>query len=104
MFHNRGDVYLVLYPFDDQDKEKLRPGIIFDTRNGSSIVIKVTTHEERTNEDIPIKHWRDAGLDKPSYARCSMYVPLNHDKIKQYLGTLSDEDLLDVLSKMYDSL
>jgi hypothetical protein len=45
MYDNRGEIHLVLYPFDDEEIEKLRPGIILDTRNERSIVIKVTTHK-----------------------------------------------------------
>jgi hypothetical protein len=103
MNHNRGDVYSVLYPFDDKDESKVRPAIIFDTRDGRSIVIKVTSHAERENDDkdVPIIHWDKAGLDEPSVARCRLYIPLDHDKIFKYLGTLHDEDLLNVLEKFY---
>lgn len=94
---------MVLYPFDDEAREKLRPGIILDTRENRSIVIKVTSHEERSNDkrDVAIKHWKAAGLDKPSVARCGMFVPLHHNKIQQFLGKLHDEDLLAVLEKFY---
>lgn len=103
MNHNRGDVYLVLYPFDDEEFEKLRPGIIFDTKGNQSIVIKVTSHEERSNDsgDIQIVHWSEAGLQKPSVARCSNFVPLDHSKIERYLGTLHTEDLINILSTFY---
>lgn len=106
MNHNRGDVYLVLYPFDDKDGEKLRPSIILDTRDSRSIVVKVTSHEERDNDDkdIEIIYWEEAGLNEPSVARCSMYIPLNHDKIGKFLGKLRDEDLINVLEKIYKDL
>ncbi|MEC0330622.1 type II toxin-antitoxin system PemK/MazF family toxin [Paenibacillus macerans] len=94
MNHNRGDVYLVLYPFEDEEKEKLRPAIIFDTREQFSIVIKVSSHEERGEGDIPIIHWKEAGLDEPSVARCSHYIPLHHEKIGKFLGVLHNEDLM----------
>lgn len=104
MNHNRGDVYLVLYPFDDGHVEKLRPAIIFDTQDGRSIVIKVTTHKERTNDpyDIAIVQWRQAGLDEPSVVRCAHFVPLRHDKIVKFLGVLDKEDLICVLERFYD--
>lgn len=103
MNHNRGDVYLVLYPFDDDEREKIRPAIIFHTKDSRSIVIKVTSHEEREDDDkdIEIAHWEKAGLDEPSVARCGKFVPLHHDKIQKYLGTLHDEDQLRVLEKFY---
>jgi hypothetical protein len=103
MNHNRGDVYLVLYPFDDGDQEKFRPGIILDTKDNRSIVIKVTSHEERGNDtrDLTLVHWQAAGLQKPSVARCAMYVPLHHHKIDKYLGTLHPEDLINVLAQFY---
>ncbi|WP_438495787.1 type II toxin-antitoxin system PemK/MazF family toxin [Paenibacillus sp. IHBB 3054] len=104
MNHNRGDVYLVLYPFDDGEIEKLRPGIVLDTRENQSIVIKVTSHAERAGDpkDLVLKYWQRAGLSQPSVARCSQFVPLHHDKIGKYLGTLHDEDLLNVLGKFYE--
>ena len=103
MNHNRGDVYYALYPFDDIDESKGRPVIIFDTKEGVSIVIKVTSHEERENDDkdVSLIHWQKAGLSEPSVARCSMYIPLEHNKIHQFLGVLDDEDLVNVLEKFY---
>jgi len=105
MNHNRGDIYTALYPFDDMDKEKLRPSLIFDTRDQYSIVIKLTSHEERSNDDgdIEIKYWEEAGLDFPSVARCSDSIPLHHDKIKKFIGVLHKEDMINVLEKMYSS-
>jgi len=104
MHHNRGDVYLVLYPFDDGDAEKLRPGIVLDTQGNQSVVIKVTSHAERTgdNKDLVIKYWQHAGLSQPSVARCRQFIPLHHDKITKYLGKLHDENLLNVLGKFYE--
>ncbi|MEC0167361.1 type II toxin-antitoxin system PemK/MazF family toxin [Paenibacillus graminis] len=104
MNHNRGDVYLVLYPFDDGEEEKLRPGIVLDTQGNRSIVIKVTSHDVRAADpkDLIIQHWKQAGLSQPSVARCSQYVPLHHEKIGRFLGTLHDEDMLNVLSKFYE--
>lgn len=103
MHHNRGDLYTVMFPFDDEEKEKIRPAIILDTKNDRSIVIKVTSHEERSNDDgdIEIKYWLQAGLDKPSVARCSLFIPLHHDKIIKYIGRLHDDDLINVLDKIY---
>ncbi|RJX40937.1 hypothetical protein D3P09_02660 [Paenibacillus pinisoli] len=102
MYLNRGDVYLVMYPFDDEAKEKLRPGIILDTRDQRSIVIKVTSHEERWGgKDLVIRYWKEAGLDQPSVARCAHFVPLHHDKIQRFLGTLHPDDLLNVLEQFY---
>ena len=103
MYHNRGDVYYALYPFDDKDESKVRPVIIFDTREGRSIVIKVTSHEERDNDDkdVYLNHWKKAGLREPSVARCSLFIPLEHSKIYEFLGTLDDEDLVNVLDKFY---
>jgi len=66
-------------------------------------VIKVTTHEEREHDhgDVELQYWREAGLEQPSVARCSQYVPLEHIKIKKYLGTLHQVDLVNVLEKIY---
>jgi mRNA interferase MazF len=103
MYHNRGDVYMVLYPFDEGQFEKLRPAIILETQDNKSIVIKVTTHDEREHDDgdLEIIHWQEAGLDRPSVARCSDFVPLDHEKTINFIGKLHEEDLLNVLEKMY---
>lgn len=96
-----GEVYLVLYPFDDADREKLRPGIILDTRGDASIVIKVTSHDQRAgSKDVVLEYWQEAGLRQPSVARCSQYVPLDRNKIKGRLGKLHDADLARVLSQI----
>ncbi|WP_336764958.1 type II toxin-antitoxin system PemK/MazF family toxin [Paenibacillus sp. USHLN196] len=106
MNHNRGDVYLVLYPFDDMDSEKGRPAIIIDTRDKKSLVVKVTSKDERDYDDgdIEIEYWEEAGLSKPSVARCSHFIPLDHEKTIRPLGVLHSQDLTNVLSKLYRNL
>lgn len=103
MYHNRGDVYYVMYPFDDKMEEKARPAIILDTKDQVSIVIKVTSHAERVNDpkDVMLKHCAKAGLAEGSVARCAHFVPLDHRKIQRFLGSLHPEDLLNVLEKFY---
>lgn len=106
MNHNRGDVYLVLYPFDDMDYEKGRPAIIIDTKDSKSLVVKVTSKNIRDYDDgdIDIKYWSQAGLSQPSVARCSKFIPLDHEKIQKFLGVLHNDDLINVLEKLHRDL
>lgn len=93
------DVWLLDFEFEDQPGvSKKRPVIIANIVDDSIEVyilsVKVTSHPPRPkyNGEVVLLDWKEAGLKKPSTARCSKTakVPKSYFKIK--LGKLSDRD------------
>ena len=46
--------------------------------------------------NIPIKNYAEAGLSKPSYVDVSTYGRVNESAINQTIGSLSNEDVLNI--------
>lgn len=85
---------------DDPEKSKLRPVIIAAKSDAEVEVlvlsVKVTSHAPRADfpGEIPILDWEEAGLSKPSTARCSKHllVPLSAFRGAHRYGRLSKRD------------
>lgn len=95
------DVWQIPFEYEDQPGIfKKRPVIIggVDTESVEIFLlsIKVTSHPPRSNYvgEVPILDWKDAGLSKPSTARCSHIVrlPKSFFQGKLRYGHLSDRD------------
>lgn len=99
------DVWQIPFEYEDQPGIfKKRPVIIggVDTESVEIFLlsIKVTSHPPRSNYvgEVPILDWKDAGLSKPSTARCSHIVrlPKNFFLGKFRYGHLSERDALAI--------
>lgn len=95
------EVWPFAFAFEDQpEKTKLRPVIIAAKSATEAEIlvlsIKVTTHPPRANfpGEIPILDWQEAGLSKPSTARCSKHllVPISAFHGAHRYGRLSSRD------------
>lgn len=93
----RWDVWYVDFPFEEDDgRSKDRPVIILDTKEVLVLTVKVTSHECRECDayDVDIKHWEQAGLDKPSVARVSKLDRIAHTRFRRKIGTLNPQDAM----------
>jgi mRNA interferase MazF len=68
-----GDIVLVRFPFTDQSAVKRRPAVVISSeayhRARSDILIMAITSQARSRPalgEAPIRHWKEAGLIKPS--------------------------------------
>lgn len=103
---NKGDVWFVDYPYEEDSKQsKRRPVVIVETQDGFSLAIgiKVTTHAPRLWDpfDIEIKEYLLAGFKKPSTARTAHNREFITSKFLRQLGVLHRKDLLNVLRAYY---
>ncbi len=95
------EVWQFAFAYDDApEKTKLRP-VIIAAKNDSEVEVlvlsvKVTSHPPRENfpGEILLLDWKEAGLSKPSTARCSKHllVPLAAFKDAYRYGRLSKRD------------
>lgn len=93
------EVWRLAFVYEDQpDVIKERPTIVgvVDSVHGFALVVKLTSHGPRPEfpGEIRIVDWKQAGLEKPSTARCSktMLVPLGAFEGARRYGALSQGD------------
>ncbi|WP_420805796.1 type II toxin-antitoxin system PemK/MazF family toxin [Cohnella thermotolerans] len=67
--------------------------------DGDVLIIPVTSEHRRNEFDVPIKHWRHAGLVWPSIARTSKVRPVIKPQFVKKIGALHSEDLTEILEK-----
>jgi mRNA interferase MazF len=91
----RGEVWLV------ELNNKRRPAVIVNQETMvvelDRVIATVTTQPPRNEYDVYIKHWEEAGLDKPSVVRCSKINTLHYKDLVFKIGSLAKEDLTSVL-------
>lgn len=103
------EIWQFAFTYEDKpEKSKLRP-VIIAAKNNSEVEVlvlsvKVTSHPPRVNfaGEIPILDWEEAGLSKPSTARCSKHllVPISAFHGAFRYGRLSKRDEIAVHEAM----
>ena len=93
-----GDVVLVPFPFTDQSAAKQRPAVIVSSeayhRERPDAVIMAITSQVRPEAKVgeaAIRHWREAGLLKPSVLK-PVLATVERGLIRRRLGRLHEDD------------
>lgn len=100
------EIYELYFPYDPNDQErggKERPVLVFvltSTKN-RFIGLKITK-KRRDKNRVPIRYWREAGLDYPSYVQCDYYSTFEEHGTMKYKGTLKQSDYDRVVLKFSD--
>ena len=99
------EVWQMQFRFEDQpNKYKERPVVIGALSESTAevflLAVKVTSHSARPDSpgEVVLQDWQQAGLEKPSVARCSkhMVVPIQVFEGQRRYGKLSNRDALAV--------
>jgi len=92
-----GGVYLAY------EGKKVRPILIISDGLGFDFadvnIARISSQAPRSEFDVQIKNWQEAGLKQPSVVKCSKVRAMEVGKINLKLGDLSDDDLERVLDK-----
>jgi mRNA interferase MazF len=92
--YSKGDVVLVLFPFSDMSRSKVRPVIVVSTPHASQdlFVISLTSKTARllTGEFV-LGEWKTSGLNVPSAVKCGVFT-IHESLIVKSIGTLSKSD------------
>jgi mRNA interferase MazF len=94
----KGEIWL----YRDPDSNKRRPVVII-ANGGTAVdidltIAKITSNQKLRNEfDIPIEHWEEAGLVKPSVVRCSKIRTVKENELLFQFGSLTEDDLKKVM-------
>jgi mRNA interferase MazF len=94
-----GDIVLVPFPFTDQSATKQRPAVVISSeayhRARPDILIMAITSQARSRSalgEAPIRHWKEAGLIKPSVLK-PLLATVDRTLVRRKLGHLELEDL-----------
>ena len=66
--------------------------MLFDAGDNDLVVARVTSQSARTEFDVPISRWRDAGLLAASTARLHKLATVEKRLVRKMLGRLDDTD------------
>lgn len=89
-----------LYYEDKKNTFKVRPVIILDDKN--ALIIKLTTNANRLGQkgEYLLLDWNKEGLNKPSIARLTKIIKLRKSTILNYIGHLSDRDVINIKAQL----
>ena len=88
-----GDVYVCVFPFTSGQGAKARPVLVLMDLGPDCLVCRITSVPHRGFLDLPVIHWQEAGLEKPSTIRLSRLVTVEKRLLKVHIGELDPEDL-----------
>ena len=88
-----GDVVLLRMEFHQTAGGKVRPAIVLlDTGDDDFVAAPVTSRPRLSEYDLPIKEWKTAGLNVPSFLRVHKLTVLPKSGIARQLGSLTERD------------
>ncbi|MGB9858961.1 MAG: type II toxin-antitoxin system PemK/MazF family toxin [Moorellaceae bacterium] len=103
--YSPGDVVLVPFPFSDLRGAKKRPALvlaIIDHRR-ELVCVMLTSSPYGWNE-VPVRHWKEAGLLKPTVARVHRLFTLETALVLEKQGSVDLEDFREVLAGVVATL
>ncbi len=88
-----GDVVLLGMEFHQTAGGKVRPAIVLlDTGDDDFVAAPVTSRPRLSEYDLPVREWKTAGLNVPSFIRVHKLTVLPKSGIMRQLGSLTNPD------------
>ena len=88
-----GEVVLIRIDYHQTSGGKIRPAVVLlDCRDDDFVAAPITSHPQRSDFDVAIDHWREAGLNVASTIRIHKLTVLAKDDIVRRLGHLVNVD------------
>ncbi len=87
-----GDVCICVFPFTSGQGSKARPVLVLRDLGPDCLVCRITSIAHRGFLDLPVTHWQEAGLDKPSTIRLVRLITVEKQILKLRIGRLATED------------
>lgn len=97
----QGDVWLADVLFKGTGQTKQRPVIIIGNElalDVDVIIAPVTSKQPRSQFDVVLEYWKEAGLLKPSVVRTSKIISVHGSELKRQIGLLHIHDLERILN------
>ena len=88
-----GEVVLVRMWFHQAQGSKVRPAVVLaDTGDLDFVGAPVTSQSRKASFDLPIREWREAGLNIPSTVRVHKLTVISKAEVVSRVGYLSVSD------------
>jgi mRNA interferase MazF len=88
-----GEVVLIRIDFHQTQGAKIRPAVVLlDAGDDDFVAAPLTSHTRRSDFDLAIDQWREAGLNVPSTIRIHKLTVLAKDDVVRRIGELADSD------------
>ena len=85
--------------FSSQEGTKNRPVlVVYDAGDDDLLVAPVTSHAGRSERDISLDRWKEAGLRLPSTVRLEKLATIEKGRVVQQLGEVTGSDRLRLKS------
>jgi mRNA interferase MazF len=97
-----GEIVLVRMHFHQAAGTKVRPAaVLLDTGDDDFVAAPVTSAPGRSEFDIAIEDWRQAGLNVASTIRVHKLTVLSKPEILRTVGTLTERDRKSLGTALY---
>lgn len=100
-----GEVVLIRIDYHQTPGGKVRPAIVLlDAADDDFVAAPITSRSRISDYDVPIKEWREAGLNSPSTMRIHKLTVLAKSEMARRIGALAQADretLASVLRKAF---
>jgi mRNA interferase MazF len=88
-----GEVLLLSFPFVNAVGTKRRPTLVLkDTGDEDIIVARITSQTAKTELDVELVEWQNAGLVLPSIVRVHKLATVEKRLVERKLGKLTQKD------------
>src|SRR5580704_5967690 len=95
-----GEVVLIRISFHQTAGGKVRPAVVLlDSGDDDFVAAPITSRPRSSDFDVPIRQWREAGLNTASTIRVHKLTVLAKDEVVHRVGELAGADRT-VLSKV----
>ena len=99
--YSPGEILLAALGFSNQSGVKNRPVLVIrDGGDDDLLVVPITSHAGRSQQDIFVNEWRNSGLRLPSVARLEKLATIEKSAIVRPLGALSKTDRSQIKSAL----
>jgi len=88
-----GEIFVCSFPFTSGQFSKPRPVLVLFDVGEDCLICRITSASHSGDLDIPLSHWKEAGLEKPSVARLTRLTTVEKTLLKLRIGNLAPPDL-----------
>ncbi|MEK7676674.1 MAG: type II toxin-antitoxin system PemK/MazF family toxin [Verrucomicrobiota bacterium] len=88
-----GDIFICAFPFTSGQFSKPRPVLALIDLGPDCLIARITSVLYSGRLDVPLTHWKQAGLEKPSVVRLTRLVTAEKTLLRTKIGSLTSADL-----------
>jgi mRNA interferase MazF len=87
-----GELWLIDFPFSSGVGSKRRPALVLWVDGPDAVMAVVTSAGRRSDSDVPLRDWEEAGLLAPSTVRLRRVDTFETSLLIRRLGRLTEHD------------